>query len=233
VAGSRTTNRHPVDRRDRLRQARLYLIVGGPSRERRGAVEAALRSLWSDRVEAAVRGGVEMVQLRWKGAGTAELTAAAIALRQRLRDRALLIVNDDLEAAERSDADGVHLGQGDGSVADARERLGSDRIIGISTHSIAEALAAASGGADYLGCGSMFETRTKPDATLGGPALAGEVSRVVTLPVFAIGGIDARNLAAVLAAGCSRVAVGSAIADASDPESAAREFCDALTGETW
>lgn len=228
MTGARTTIRHPSDRRDRLALARLYLIVDGPSRKRRGAVEAAIRSLWADRVEAAVRGGVDVVQLRWKGADTDSIVAAATTLRDRLGERTLLIVNDDLEAAMRGEVDGVHLGQADGSAVAARARLGSDRLLGVSTHSVSEAVAARSAGADYLGCGAMFATRTKPGATVGGPALAGEVCRAVPLPVFAIGGIDSRNIAAVLAAGCPRVAVGSAIIDASDPECAAREIRAAL-----
>lgn len=199
--------------------------------ERRAAVAAALRSLWLDRIEAAVRGGVEVVQLRWKDASTEDRAAAMTALRDRLGSRALLIVNDDVAAAARGAADGVHLGQTDESISTARERLGPEVLIGISTHSVAEARAAQRAGADYLGCGAMFETRTKPGATRGGPELAGAVARAVDLPVFAIGGIDASNLLSVVAAGCRRAAIGSAILDASDPEAAARTIRGLLRGE--
>lgn len=163
------------------------------------------------------------MQIRWKLAATVDVVQALTELKAALADTStLIIVNDDLDAART--ADGVHLGQDDAPYATARERLGEAALIGVSTHSRAEALAAESMGADYIGCGAMFETTTKRDTRLRGPALLEEVTAVVSIPVFAIGGIAAGNVDAIVRAGGRRIAVSSAILQAADPERAAREL---------
>lgn len=217
------TNRHGSKRRRRLASARLYLIAGGPETAGEELDSSRPRADWIDPIVAAVRGGVDLVQIRWKGAATVDVVQALAELKSALAgSEALIVVNDDLEAAR--DADGVHLGQEDAPYPAARERLGEGALIGISTHSRAEALAAQSMGADYIGCGAMFETTTKRDTRRRGPALLEEVTPVVSIPVFAIGGIDAGNVDAIVRAGGRRIAVSSAILQSPDPERAAREL---------
>ena len=137
---------------------------------------------------------------------------------------ALAIVNDRPDVAVLAAADGVHVGQGDLAPHEVRRIVGPDRIVGVSTHSLAQALAAAQAGADYIGCGPMFQSTTKPQEVVPGPALAAEVVRAVGLPVMAIGGITAETAPAVLAAGVRWVAVSSVVCAAADPEAATRQL---------
>lgn len=180
----------------------------------------------ADRVAAGVRGGVDIVQLREKGAAGGELLDLAQELREVCSaGGALFTVNDDIELARLSGADGVHLGQEDEPVAKAREVLGPEAIVGRSAGTVGEALAAAREGADYLGVGTVFATPTKPDAEVAGLALVEAVAREkVPLPWFAIGGITLETAPAVAAAGAPGFAVVRAILDAEYPEAAAREL---------
>ena len=136
----------------------------------------------------------------------------------------LCIINDRPDVAAIVDADGVHLGQDDMTVKDARAVVGTRKLIGVSTHSIEQARAAVLDGANYLGVGPTFPSRTKEFAAFPGLALARQVAAEIRLPAFAIGGVSADNLNEVLATGISRVAVGSAIVAAASPESAAAEL---------
>lgn len=198
-------------RREELRDARLLLVT-----DPRPDLVA--------RVAAAVRGGVDIVQLRQKGAAGGELLDLAEELRE-VCTGALFTVNDDVELARLSRADGVHLGQEDETQARAREVLGEDAVIGRSAGTAGEALEAVREDADYVGVGTVFATPTKPDAEVAGLALVEAVAREnLPLPWFAIGGITLETAAEVAAAGAPGFAVVRAILDAEDPETAAREL---------
>jgi thiamine-phosphate pyrophosphorylase len=178
-------------------------------------------------LDAALRGGVDVVQLREKGMRNTDLIAASTPFRRACdRHGALFILNDRAALVAACNADGVHVGQEDATVADARRLVGPNGIVGVSTHSRAEIDAAD--GADYLGVGTIFATPTKAEDAVGLELVrvAAEAARV---PWFAIGGIDLANIDAVAAAGAHGVAVVRAIRDAEDPESAARELRAALT----
>lgn len=174
---------------------------------------------WGDPVDvglALLEAGCRVVQLRAKGWTTVDRTAAARALAGEAEARgALLVVNDDLEAASRAGAHGLHLGQDDGDLALARRVLGPAALLGRSTHDLLQVDRACAEGADYLGFGPVFPTRTKADAdpTVGLEHLALAVRRS-SLPVVAIGGIDAARLGAVQATGVHGWAVISALLDA-------------------
>ncbi len=199
--------------REALRGARLLLVTDP-------------RPDLAARVEAAVRGGVDVVQLREKGATTEGLVARAEELRDichSVAGGALFTVNDDIELARLVGADGVHLGQEDEPPARAREILGPDAIVGRSAGTVGEALEAVREGADYLGVGTVFATPTKPDAQVAGLALVEAVARErLPLPWFAIGGITRETAPEVAAAGAPGFAVVRAVLDAEDPEAAAR-----------
>ncbi len=144
-------------------------------------------------VAAAVAAKVRVVQYRQKQGLTGELVAEARQLRELCRGT-LFLVNDRVDLALEVGADGVHLGQEDLSCHEARQRMGPDKIIGVTVHSVAEALAAQAGGADYLGVSPIFSTATKADAGAPtGVALLAEIRRQVTLPLVAIGGITLAN----------------------------------------
>lgn len=177
-------------------------------------------------VAAAVAGGVSCVQLREKNLATRDFIREARELKALLAPLGIpLIVNDRIDVALAAGADGVHLGQSDMPLADARRLLGPGFIIGISAESVADALTAAAGGADYLGISPVFVTATKNDTALPlGLDGVRAMRAAVSLPLVGIGGIDARNAAQVLASGADGVAVVSAIVAAGDPELAAREL---------
>ena len=189
------------------------------------------------RVEAAVRGRVDVVQLREKRAAKErEAREELLALAEELCricacGGALFTVNDDVELARLSGADGVHLGQEDEPIAKAREVLGPKAVVGLSAGSVGEAREAVQEGADYLGVGTVFATPTKPDAEVTGLALVeGVARRRLPVPWFAIGGVTAETAPGVAAAGAKGFAVVRAILDAEDPEAAARELRRLLPG---
>ena len=199
--------------REALREARLLLVTDP-------------RPDLTARVEAAVRGGVDIVQLREKRTTREELLPLADELREIcVHGGALFTVNDYIELARLSGAAGVHLGQEDESLARAREILGPDAIVGRSAGTVDEAIEAVREGADYLGVGTVFATPTKPDAEAAGLALVETIAREnLPLPWFAIGGITLDTAPEVAAAGAPGFAVVRAILDAEDPEAAAREL---------
>ena len=138
------------------------------------------------------------------------------------------IINDRVDLAVAVDADGVHLGQDDLPPAAARAMLRPGKILGISTHSEAQATAAQAAGADYVAVGSMFPTVSKPEFQLVGVALARKVRPLVRVPLIGIGGITPDNVGEVIAAGCDGVAVISAVCAAPDPKAAAARFVSAI-----
>ncbi len=178
------------------------------------------------RVEAAVRGGVDIVQLRDKRAPREEL----IPLAERLKDAcgragARFTVNDDVELARVVGADGVHLGEDDAPTPHARSVLGPDVVVGRSAGGVEEALAAVREGADYLGVGAVYATPTKPDGEVSGLDLIRALAREhLPVPWFAIGGVTLETAPPVAAAGAPGFAVVRAVLDAEDPGAAAREL---------
>ena len=181
-------------------------------------------------VTAALAGGARIIQLRDKGLPTPELVALARRLRQRVQAAGgLFIVNDRVDVALASEADGVHLGPDDLSPADTRRLLGPDKLVGVSTGTLAEAEAAAPY-ASYFGVGAVFGTRTKSDA--GDPIGVERVREIKAafphVPIVAIGGITADNIAEVSQAGAEAAAVVSAVVSAPDMEAATKELADQL-----
>ncbi|BDI31871.1 hypothetical protein CCAX7_39220 [Capsulimonas corticalis] len=177
-------------------------------------------------VAAALAGGARVVQLRDKHRPTPELIALARELRRRAHAAgALLIVNDRVDVALASDADGVHLGPDDMSVADARRLLGPDKIVGVSVSSVAEAAPLAPD-ASYLGVGAIYGSTTKDDAgaPVGAPRICEIAAAFPRHPIVAIGGIGTTNIAEVARAGAHSAAVISAIVCAEDMEEATREL---------
>jgi thiamine-phosphate pyrophosphorylase len=199
-------------RRERLRTARLYFVCD--ARPHGADPEPLLR--------AALAGGVDVIQLREKQLGRAEIERAASTFR-RMADNysALFIVNDDPDLARIVNADGVHVGQDDASVDEARATLGRDAIIGQSTHSEEQIAAAGERDIDYFAVGPVWETPTKPGRPAVGLELVTYAAGVAKKPFFAIGGIGPLNAGQVVAAGAERMCVVRAIRDAPHPEVAA------------
>jgi thiamine-phosphate pyrophosphorylase len=202
----------PIDRRERLRRARLYLAL-----EAQPAAEILPQAL---------AGGVDMVQLRDKEAADEDLLRAAIAFRDLCHEHGgLFWVNDRPDLALEAGADGVHVGQEDMPVREVRELVGPDVLIGLSTHDIEQFDAGLVSGADQLSVGPVFETPTKPGRPATGLGLIRHAAAAGGEAAwFAIGGIDVRTVHEVAAAGASRAVVVRAIRDAPDPRRAAEEL---------
>ena len=165
-----------------------------------------------DVVRLVLEAGGRWVQYRDKEGSRHDIHQNALSLRNITRDyNAVFIVNDFADIALAADADGVHLGQDDLSVQKAREMLGERRLIGLSTHTVEEAIAAEKSGADYIGFGPVFHTTTKDAGSPKGTGILTAVRRQVKIPIVAIGGITPDNLRAVLETGVDAVAVASAI----------------------
>lgn len=176
-------------------------------------------------MEQALRGGADIVQLRAKDAPKREVLAQARMLRElTARYQVPLIINDHLDVALAVSADGVHLGQEDLPLAEARAILGPDRIIGISTHNLAQALEAQAGGADYIGVGPVFPTGTKPGRQAVTTSYVREAAERIEIPFVAIGGITLDNVDTVLEAGATRICAVSAIVGSADPAETCRTF---------
>jgi thiamine-phosphate pyrophosphorylase len=206
-----------VDRRQRLRDARLYFVAD------RDGMQHAL--------DAALAGGADLFQLRDKAASDDELLAAAETAREKCRAAdALFLINDRPDLAVACDADGVHVGQDDTPVGRAREIVGDDTIVGLSTHSVKQAQAGCRSGADYIAVGPVHATPTKE----GRPAIGVEPIKYaaahVSVPWFAIGGIDTKTVGDVVRAGARRIVVVRALTDADDPEAVARALRTTLNG---
>jgi thiamine-phosphate pyrophosphorylase len=200
-----------VTPRERLHTTRLYLVC--PARPR----------TW---LAAAVRGGVDIVQLRDKSLDDAQLVDAA---REFQGLGVPFILNDRPDLVEACGADGVHVGQDDESPAKARRTVGPDRIVGRSTHAPDQAaLAGADPDVDYLAVGPVHATPTKPGRPAAGLSYVAHAARAVAKPWFAIGGLDTGNVSAVAEHGATRIVVVRAITEAADPEAAARALRAAL-----
>ncbi len=205
-------------RLERLARARLYLVTDA------GMSEVAL--------DAALRGGVAMVQLRDRSLDDAALLAAAERFRT-ICDRhdTLFWINDRADLAVRAGADGVHVGQDDAPVHHVRAEVGEDVLIGLSTHTPAQFDAGLASGADQLSVGPVWETPTKPGrAAAGLDYVRYAAARDPNVAWFAIGGIDSDTIPQVVTAGARRVVVVRAVRDAADPSAAAAGLLDVLEG---
>lgn len=187
---------------------RLYAVT-----DRRWLGEMTL----AEQVRAALKGGVTCVQLREKHLDDTAFLAEAQALRRVCSAFGVpLLINDNVEIALRSGADGVHIGQGDMPLAEVRRILGKNKIIGVTAKTVAQALAAEEGGADYLGSGAMFSTSTKTDTSLLDRGVFRDICRSVHIPVVAIGGIDRQNMPELQGLGMDGFAMVSGIFAAPD-----------------
>ena len=215
-----------AERAGRIEAARLYFVCeglpgGGPPDELLGA---------------ALRGGAEVIQLREKSPRCAEeiVTMAEPFRRAAGAHGALFILNDRPDLVADCGADGVHVGQDDAAVAEARDAAGAEALVGLSTHTPEQIDAACAaegpGRPDQISVGPVWETPTKGGRPGVGLELIGYAARHATLPWFAIGGIDAGNVREVVAAGAERAVVVRAIRDATDPEAAASALRAALPG---
>ncbi|HVK17943.1 MAG TPA: thiamine phosphate synthase, partial [Fimbriiglobus sp.] len=206
--------------RDRLADARLYVLLTGSQ------CTAAMD--WT--VAEAAAGGARVFQLREKTLPDGELLRRARDLRRWTRAAgALFIVNDRPDLARLAEADGVHLGQDDLLVAAARRVVGADALIGVSTHTPEQVRRAVLDGADYLGVGPTFPSRTKSFDHFPGLDFVRFAAAETSLPTFALGGISLVNVHQVREAGGTRVAVSAAIAQADDPATVARQLVSALS----
>ncbi len=208
-----------IDARGRLADACLYLLLTGAS------CKASLE--WT--IAEAAAGGAAIVQLREKELDDRRLLQRARDVRRWTRKAGVLfIVNDRPDIASLADADGVHLGQDDTPVYEARTILGSDAIIGVSTHNLDQVRQAILDGATYIGIGPTFASSTKNFEELAGLEFVTAAMKLTSLPAFALGGINADTIDAAIAAGARRVAVSAAIAQADNPRQMAHLLCKAL-----
>lgn len=210
----------PMSRaRSRLESAYLYLVT--PAETQAGPLDEFLPRV--------LEAGVDVVQLREKQMEAGPLLGHAEVVRRRTEEfGALFIVNDRVDVAGAAGADGVHLGQNDLPLEEARRQAGKDFILGLSTHAESEVIAAGDSEADYIAVGPVFETPTKPGRAAAGVDLVRFAAQHSKRPFFAIGGIDLSTLSEVIAAGASRVAVVRALTEADDPAGVARLMASAL-----
>jgi thiamine-phosphate pyrophosphorylase len=204
----------------------LYFIMGTPNIGDKDPLAV---------LEGALKGGITAFQLREKGEGArvgAELKELAEQCKALCEEyKVPFIVNDDVDLALEIDADGVHIGQEDGVVSEVRSKIGKDKILGVSTNSLNEALTASDAGANYVGVGPLFDTDSKEDA---GPAIGTElIKEIVThlpgLSIVGIGGITERKASQAIHAGASGVAVISAITNGENTEEATRNIKGRIT----
>lgn len=208
--------------RQQLAEARLYGILDLAYVESSRAVSMAKKML---------AGGVQVLQLRAKNASAEEIVSLGQLLSPLCRSSGVpFILNDHPALAAQAGAEGVHVGQDDVSVEEARRLAGAGAIVGKSTHSLDQARLASGEGADYIGFGPLFATPTKPDYQPIGMRDIAEVHELVSLPIFCIGGIKKEGLAGVLRAGARRVVIVSGILQAGDVTAYCRECRDVLAG---
>ncbi len=206
--------------RRQKRIAGLYVIIDPDALRGRDEVEVA---------QQAISGGAKAIQLRDKNRNKGEILSKARELKALcVQSDVLFIMNDYLDIAIASDADGLHLGQEDLPVSTARQLIPIDRIIGCSTKTIAAALQAQTDGADYVAVGSMYPTASKTDTHVVGLETLHQIREAISIPIVAIGGIDAKNAGEVMAAGADSVAVISAVLGAEDVEEAARQLAQSM-----
>lgn len=204
----------------RLTSLRLMVIV----------TESICRRPWLEAAREALAGGAGCLQLREKSLEGGELLERARALVGLCREQdALAIINDRPDIAVLSGADGVHVGQTDLPAREARRIVGPDAIVGVSTHSVADAECARDDGADYIGVGPVHRSTTKPRAFVLGIDGTRQIIASAATPTFAIAGIDAGNIHEVSATGCTGVAVSSAVLSADEPRRAAGALIEAMS----
>ena len=180
-------------------------------------------------VEKALQGGATFIQLREKNLDQDHFMEEALELKKLCAAYHVpFVINDNVEIAAKMDADGVHVGQSDMEAGKVREKLGPDKIIGVSCKTVEQALLAKKHGADYLGVGAMYPTGTKKDATAVTPEALSAICQAVDIPVVAIGGINKNRLEPIKGTGVDGVAVVSAIFAAEDIEKATRELKEAV-----
>lgn len=196
-----------------LKSSRLYVIIDEKT--------ASGRSLASIARKAAA-GGADIIQLRPMPETPAKkISGLALPLRNIAKKAGrLFVINDRVDIAAAVDADGVHLGQGDLPLEAARAILGPDKIIGMSTHSVKQAVKAQKEGADYISVGPVFRTPTKAEYAPVGLGLIEKINARIKIPFFAIGGINENNVSRVIAKGAQRIAVVRAVINAGDPKKA-------------
>lgn len=176
-------------------------------------------------VEKALRGGVTFVQYREKELSGERFLQEALRLQKLCKSYQIpFVINDNVEIAAAIDADGVHVGQKDMEVGDVRAKLGPDKIIGVSAHTVEEALRAEERGADYLGVGAAFSTGSKADASVLSHDTIRDICSAVKIPVIAIGGIGRNNVSVLRGKGLCGIAVISGVFAQPDIEEAAREL---------
>lgn len=200
----------------------LYVIVDPDATNGRPILEVA---------EATLRGGVSVLQLRDKAHGKGEILPVARQLKSMCHQAgALFIMNDDADLALASDANGLHVGQGDLPVAQARRVLAPQQIVGRSNNTVAEAMDSQAQGADYIAVGAIYATSTmgKDSSTAVGAGMVSKIKELVSQPVVAIGGINPENIADVARAGADCVCVVSAVTLANDPQAATQELVEAI-----
>jgi thiamine-phosphate pyrophosphorylase len=199
----------------------LYVVTDESLSKGRSNVEIA---------RLAYEGGADVVQLRMKNASKEDMLRDALKIKEIADDfDKFFFVNDNIEVAVESDADGVHLGQSDMPLEEAVEYIGTKKLIGISVTTVGEARKAEAGGAAYVGVGSIFNTSTKPDAaqSLGLDAIF-TISQAVDIPIVAIGGINQGNIQSVIKAGADCAAVVSAVVSQDDVRKAAHDLRDLI-----
>ena len=203
------------ERRARLRASTLYLLI----------TESMCRLPWQQVVEQTLSAGADILQLREKSLNDRELLRRAQWVRDACRETgALFIMNDRPDLAVASDADGLHVGQDEFTVAEARRILHPAQLIGVSTHDMGQASQAVHEEADYLGVGPVFPSQTKSFADFPGLRFVSEVASSISQPWFAIGGVTVPLLSALINAGASRVAVTSSVASSECPGDLVRDF---------
>ena len=210
-----------LQRQDKIKHLPgLYVIIDIQALTRRNHIEVASQ---------AIGGGAKTIQLRDKLTNKKELLPIAQQLRNLcVKHNVLFIVNDHLDLALATDADGLHLGQSDLPIKVARQLLPIGKILGRSTTTVSEAITAESEGADYIAVGSIYPTSSKETAVVVGLDRLRQIRQAVSLPLVAIGGITKDNAAEVMAAGANSVAIINAILQAEAPEEAARQIVDSL-----
>ena len=211
-----------MTRKDFLHRIRLYVLIS--SNIAKKSVKETARLV--------IDGGADAVQLREKTISDSKFISLAREVRDITTKRgSLLIINDRVHVVRKVNADGIHLGQQDMSALEARNIIGDEKIIGVSTHSITQARQAQKDGADYIAIGPIYPTSTKGHEPSVGIEIIHEISEAVSIPIIAIGAITLENLDEVLKAGASRIAVCSAIIGSKDIYSSTRQFKEKL-GET-
>jgi thiamine-phosphate pyrophosphorylase len=210
-------------RQDKIKRIKgLYVIIDTEFLKGRSPLNAARE---------AIQGGAKVIQLRDKKDSPRDFFQIARDIRKLcVENNVLFIVNDSLEVALAADADGLHIGQDDLPIIEARRLLPIDRILGASVKTIEEAKAAHQAGADYLGVGAIYATQTKVGAEAVGLRRIKQIKKSVNLPIVAIGGINKNNITEVVKAGADAVAVISAVMGAPDIEKATRQLVEIIEG---